>query len=259
MDILSAILRWLHIFAGIIWIGMLYFFNWVNGPLQAKLDADAKKKIVPELMPRALFWFRWGAAWTWFTGVLLLMLVFYHGGLMFAGTGGWTPAAGVMIAVVFLAPFVYDALHKSPLGKDPKQFGTLAFVLAALVVTAMDKWAGFSYRALNIHLGVMFGTTMAWNVWYRIWPAQQQIITAVKNGTPPDAGLVALAGARSRHNTYMSVALVWTMINQHTTAFSGGTLGLSSETAFVGLLVMVLLAWHIVWQLYKRAGKVQGF
>ena len=111
----------------------------------------------------------------------------------------------------------------------------------------------------TIHLGALFGTTMAFNVWFRIWPAQRQIITAVKNGTPPDAALVALAGARSRHNTYMSVPLVWTMINQHTTPFAGGNLGLTSQTAFVSVLVMVLLGWHIVWQLYKRAGKVQGF
>ena len=68
MDTLNALFRWLHILAGIIWIGMLYFFNWVNGPFAATMDGDTKKKVVPELMPRALFWFRWGAAWTWVTG-----------------------------------------------------------------------------------------------------------------------------------------------------------------------------------------------
>ena len=72
MEGLEAIFRWMHVFAGIIWIGHLYFFNWVNGPLQAKLDGPTKKAVVPELMPRALYWFRWGAAYTWFTGVLLL-------------------------------------------------------------------------------------------------------------------------------------------------------------------------------------------
>ena len=79
MEALEAIFRWMHIFAGIIWIGHLYFFNWVNGPLQAKLDGPTKKIVVPELMPRALYWFRWGAAYTWITGLLLLMLVYYHG------------------------------------------------------------------------------------------------------------------------------------------------------------------------------------
>ncbi len=71
---LEAIFRWLHIVAGIVWIGHLYFFNFVNAPATAKLDGATKKAVVPELMPRALFWFRWGAAWTWFTGVLLLLL-----------------------------------------------------------------------------------------------------------------------------------------------------------------------------------------
>jgi len=75
MDGLEAIFRWMHVFAGIIWIGHLYFFNWVNGPLAAKLDGPTKKIVVPELMPRALYWFRWGAAWTWVTGILLLGLI----------------------------------------------------------------------------------------------------------------------------------------------------------------------------------------
>jgi uncharacterized membrane protein len=259
VDILNSLFRWMHILAGIVWIGMLYFFNWVNGPFAASLDADTRKRVVPELMPRALFWFRWGAAWTWVTGLLLLLLVFYHGGIMFDGDAGWSAAAIVMVALTFLAPFVYDALQKSALGKDPKTFGAVAFVAVAVVVVLMVFWAGFSYRAFNIHLGGLLGTIMAFNVWFRIWPAQQKIITAVKEGTPPDAALVSFAGTRSRHNTYMSVPLVWTMINQHTTAFAGGNFGLTRETSLVVLLLVVLLGWHIVWHLYKKATKVKGF
>src|SRR2546426_7229866 len=51
------------------------------------------------LMPRALFWFRWGAAWTWVTGVLLLLIVFWHGGLMFPAGRGWSLLAVLMILV----------------------------------------------------------------------------------------------------------------------------------------------------------------
>ena len=72
MDTLNALFRWLHILAGIVWIGMLYFFNWVNGPLQGTLDGDTKKKVNPELLPRALFWFRWSALATWLAGAWLL-------------------------------------------------------------------------------------------------------------------------------------------------------------------------------------------
>jgi uncharacterized membrane protein len=257
VDVLNALFRWLHVLAGIIWIGMLYFFNFVNGPFAGTMDGETKKKVVPELMPRALYWFRWGAAWTWVTGVLLLLLVFYHGGLMFEGEGQWTGGAIAMVAVTFLAALVYDALHKSSLGKDPKVFGAVAFVLAAIVLCLMH-WVGFSYRAYNIHLAALFGTIMAFNVWYRIWPAQQKIITAVKEGVAPDAALVSLAGARSRHNVYMSVPLVWGMINQHTTTV-GTQLGIPGAYGFVLYLVIILLGWHIVWQLYKKVPKIKGF
>jgi uncharacterized membrane protein len=258
VDLLNALFRWMHIIAGILWIGMLYFFNFVNGPLQGTFDGETKKKVNPELLPRALYWFRWGAAWTWVTGVLLLMLVFYHGGIMFDGDAAWSAGAGVMVAVVFLAPFLYDALSKSPLGKDPKTFGATAVVLLAIEAALMAAWAGFSYRAYNIHLASTFGTIMAFNVWFRIWPAQQQIITAVKNGTAPDAALVALAGLRSRHNTYMSVPLLWGMINQHTVTV-GSSVSIPGQFGYALFLVVTLIGWHLVFQLYKKAPKIKGF
>ena len=73
-EYMHAIFKWFHVIAGVLWIGLLYFFNWVNGHFAATLDADTKKKVVPELMPRTLYWFRWGAAWTWITGILLSLI-----------------------------------------------------------------------------------------------------------------------------------------------------------------------------------------
>jgi uncharacterized membrane protein len=257
VEILSALSRWIHIFAGIVWIGMLYFFNFVNGPFQGTLDGDTKKKVNPELMPRALYFFRWGAAWTWFTGVLLLLLVFYHGRITLEPEQGWGGGAVAMILLTFVAPFIYDALHKSALGKDPKTFGTISFVLAAIAICLM-QYFGFTYRAYNIHLAALFGTIMAFNVWFRIWPAQQKILRAVKDGQAPDGALVALAGVRSRHNTYMSVPLVWGMMNQHTVT-TGTTLGIPAPYGYVLYLLVTLLGWHVVWQLYKKAPTVKGF
>src|SRR4026208_1803809 len=117
-DITQSIFRWIHVVAGILWIGLLYFFNWVNGPFAATMHGETKKKVVPELMPRALFWFRWGAAWTWVTGILLLLLVFYHGMAAFAGGAEWSVGAGIMILVTFVAVFIYDALWKSGLANN---------------------------------------------------------------------------------------------------------------------------------------------
>jgi uncharacterized membrane protein len=55
---LNPIAKWLHIIAGVMWIGLLYFFNFINGHVAVTMDGDSKKKIVPERMPRTLYWFR---------------------------------------------------------------------------------------------------------------------------------------------------------------------------------------------------------
>jgi uncharacterized membrane protein len=255
MDILNVLLRWLHILAGILWIGHLYFFNFVNIPFAAKMkEAGASKTVVPELMPRALFWFRWGAAWTWLTGILLLLLVFYHGGILRSGEdqsiGLWQI---VSLAITLGGFLIYDAIYQSPLGQNGQAARAVAFALLVVALLVFVYQGDFSYRSYNIHIGGLLGTTMAFNVWFRIWPAQQKIITAVKNGQAPDAAIVTSAGTRSRHNTYMSVPLLWTMINEHTakTAFS--------SLQWWGLVAMILLGWHIVFQLYKKSAKVPGF
>ena len=250
MELLQALFRWIHIVAGIVWIGHLYFFNFVNAPFEGTLDADSKKKVVPQLRPRALYWFRWGAAWTWITGVLLALLVFYHGQLMFDMGGTWSPMAFVMVAVTFLAFVVYDPLASQEFAKNNKQMAGVAFVLVVLVVLGYQV-AGFSYRAYVIHTGAMFGTLMAANVWMRIWPAQKLIIAAIRDGQAPPADKVAMAGQRSRHNTYMSVPLVWTMINSHTTVPFAST--------YLWLIFMVGIGWGATMWLYKKAPTIKGF
>ncbi len=250
-EILQVLFRWIHIVAGILWIGQLYWFNWVNVPLGAALDGDAKKKVIPELIPRSLFFFRFAALWTFVAGLLLLALVFYHGGLMFEqGVEGWGLPAVVMLVVVFFIFPLYDALAKSPLGKNIRAFGAVGFVLIAAIVYAMIYWAGFSYRAYSIHTGVMFGTIMVMNVWMRIWPAQKKIIPAVKEGTPPDAALVASTAQRSRHNTYLSVPLVWTMITSHTVV--------PGADSPLWLLGVILVGWGAVTLIYRKSTKIKG-
>src|SRR5437016_8678878 len=63
------LLRWIHFLAGITWIGLLYFFNLVNVPFMKELDAPTKVKVVPSLMPHALWWFRWAAVVTVLAGL----------------------------------------------------------------------------------------------------------------------------------------------------------------------------------------------
>jgi uncharacterized membrane protein len=217
------------------------------------MDAETKKKVVPELMPRALHFFRWGAAFTWVTGLLLLVLVFYHGKTALEPGVGWGPFPMAMLTLTFLAPFLYDVLVKSALKTPPVQFwGGLALVAAALFAY---KAAGFTFRGYSIHMGALFGTIMAWNVWFRIWPAQRQIITAIKEGQKPDDATVALAGARSRHNTFLSVPLVFFMLNTHSALFAG-----SGDSPFpLWSMAIVVIGWVGTHHLYGHAKKVQGF
>lgn len=90
------VIRWLHVIAGITWIGHLYFFNFVNVPLQAALDDATKKMVNPQLMPRALWWFRWGAMITFLSGITMFVLVyFYTPGVGFGPTSLFSDSTGL--------------------------------------------------------------------------------------------------------------------------------------------------------------------
>src|SRR5882762_5318827 len=126
---LQLIFRWAHVVAGVIWIGLLYFFNFVNGPVQAKLDGPTKKIVNPELMPRALFWFRWCAAWTWITGILLAALVYYHGRVVFEdptspGSNSW-----LWLAIVLLLLAVGFVLYNEIIKAVPDKVAAAAINL----------------------------------------------------------------------------------------------------------------------------------
>lgn len=89
MDIISGLglellLRWIHFLAGITWIGLLYYFNFVQGEWFKETDASSKTAAVQKLVPRALWWFRWAALFTFLAGALTLINKGMHGG------GGWT-------------------------------------------------------------------------------------------------------------------------------------------------------------------------
>jgi len=76
MDLFSAagyefILRWIHFLSGITWIGLLYYFNFVQAPFMGEAEAGTKKDVTSKLAPRALWWFRWGAMFTVIAGLLI--------------------------------------------------------------------------------------------------------------------------------------------------------------------------------------------
>jgi uncharacterized membrane protein len=255
IDLLNLFLRWAHVVAGITWIGHLYFFNWVNGPMAKALDGATKKAVVPELMPRALFWFRWGAAWTWITGLLLGGLLYYHGRQAFEdptapGNNPWLWLA-IVIVIAVVGFLIYNVIMNSI--ANVVVASALALVVFAAVYLFLEYVGKFGGRSLYIHTGLFFGPVMAANVWMVIWPAQRKIITATKEGTAPDAALVAKAGLRSRQNTYMSVPLVFTMISNHFPTMYG------QQFRDICLAGVIALGFVVTRMLYGKAGKVPGF
>src|ERR1700690_4361423 len=105
------LLRWVHFLGGITWIGMLYFFNLVNVNFMKELDAATKLKVVPNLMPKALFWFRWGAVLTVITGLAL------HIGTVTSEAKGFPEYFWiwlVVVAVTFtVGTFLYTVFKKN--------------------------------------------------------------------------------------------------------------------------------------------------
>ena len=259
MQYAELVTRWAHIVAGVVWIGLLYFFNFVNSAFAPTMDGETKKKVVPQLLPRALWWFRWGAAWTWVTGLFLLFLVYYHGyngGNLVDMATRVEPVTAMTWLPAFLGLFVgflvYDLLFKA-LGKQHNVAVALWGLIAVGYGWALVEFLEFSQRAAYVHVGALFGTAMAANVWMRIWPAQKRIITAVKEGRAPDAADPALAGLRSKHNTYMSVPLLLLMLLPD-------QIGKVADVPFLGLLPGILVvAFGVTWWIYGKAKQVQGF
>src|SRR5438477_5485369 len=129
---LEPLFRWIHVVAGVAWIGHLYFFNFVNAQFAKTLDADCKAKVVPELMPRALYWFRWGAMYTWVSGLPLIVIVYMLGNAMGGERMNSHMSGTIGIVVALVAFFIYDVLWKSM--KNETAGAAVSFVLTAVLV-----------------------------------------------------------------------------------------------------------------------------
>ena len=249
---LQGLFRWIHVVAGILWIGLLYFLNFVNGPFTKTMDAETKKKVIPELMPRVLFFFRWGAMYTWVTGILLLAMVYYAYGMGLMATDEATRSTATIASILafILAPIVYDRLWKSPLVKNEMVGVVVSFGLLVALMAGLSYGAHVGGRALFIHIGTVMGTIMAFNVWMRIWPTQKKIIGAIKAGTAVDPTWPTLAALRSKHNTYMSVPLVFTMVSNHFPMM----FSFNDDLGWFILSIVVALSWIVTQRIYKIAG-----
>ena len=211
--------RWIHFLAGITWIGLLYFFNLVNVPFMKEMDAASKAKIVPSLMPRALWWFRWSAVITVLAGLA------YFGKIVGvdAANGGGSPghvflSFFVIWTVVFL--LIYVCIMVVKINKGPI-LASIVIVLVALgsyLFLNMNEHGWESNRMLSIGIGGGMGWVMMMNVWGIIWRNNKKVINwtreFAKNGTAIPAESAALARMgflASRTNAWLSIPLLFFM------------------------------------------------
>ena len=261
---LNLLARWFHVFAAILWVGSTFYFTWLDGRFQEEEREAQKEGGEPEVWMvhsggfyvvgkrktpslKRLHWFKWEAASTWLSGMVLLTLLYYHGGLMVDADvrdiGVWT-AGGFGVGMLLVGWIVYDLLLRSPLARNEKAFAVLAFAL--IVGAAYLSMQVLSARAAFIHVGATLGTIMFLNVWMGILPSQRRMIAAVKEGRAPDPAEGARAKLRSKHNTYMVVPVVFTMISNHYNLILG------HEYNWVILSALVLLGW-VAAKLIRRA------
>ena len=177
---------------------------------------------------------------TWLSGFALLILIYYLGGGALVDPDVRDISVGVAVAlgmgIILACGVVYDVMMLSPLGRHEKLFAAVAYAL--IVVVAFGLTRVFSARAAYIHVGAIFGTIMAANVWMHILPAQKRMIAALKEGRKPDERLSAQAKLRSKQNTFMAVPVVFIMISNH---YPGVTYG--ERYNWIILSVLVLVGW----------------
>ena len=237
-DWLNLLARWLHVIAGIVWIGSSFYFIALDNHLRPPADEhdrDAgvggesweihgggfyqvqKYRVAPQTLPEPLHWFKWEAYTTWLSGFALLIILYYFHADTYlidksvADLSTWE-AIGISIGLLVAAWLVYDAICRV-LGDFPL---ILAATLLALITLA--AWGSshlFSGRATYLQVGAMLGTMMVGNVFFVIIPAHWELVRAKQAGREPDPAANERGKLRSVHNNYLTLPVVFTMLSNH--------------------------------------------
>ena len=232
----SAILRWLHVIAGIAWIGSSFYFIHLDLSLQARHGLLAGVKgdewqvhgggfyhmmkylVAPAQMPDSLTWFKWEAYTTWLSGFSLLVLVYYLGADIFLidkSVLDLTAVQAASIAFVSLVVswLVYEALCRSPLGRHEVAMAVVGY--AYLVALTYGFTHVFSGLGAFTQIGALIGTIMVANVFVIIIPFQRKTVEAMLAGKEPDPAWGAIGKQRSVHNNYLTLPVVFLMLSNH--------------------------------------------
>jgi uncharacterized membrane protein len=232
----SLLLRWLHVIAGIAWIGSSFFFMHLDASLRPVPGAgkgiagaswqvhgggfyEMKKYLVaPDAMPAELTWHKWQAYWTWFSGFFLLVWIYYAQSSLYLIDPAvmllpaWQ-ASAIGIGSLVLGWAVYDGLCRSPLAKNDVLLALFGF--GFVVAMSFAYAAVFSGRGAMIHIGALMATMMAGNVLMVIIPNQRKVVADLIAGRTPDAKYGKIGKQRSTHNNYITLPVVFMMLANH--------------------------------------------
>jgi uncharacterized membrane protein len=232
----SAILRWLHVVAGIAWIGSSFYFIHLDLSLKPRPGLPAGVKgdewqvhgggfyhmmkylVAPAQMPDSLTWFKWEAYTTWLSGFSLLVVVYYLGADIFLIdksvlilTAG--QAAGIAFASLVISWLVYEGLCRSPLGRHEVALALVGYVY--LVALTYGFTHVFSGLGAFTQIGALIGTIMVANVFVIIIPYQKKTVDAMIAGKEPDPYWGQIGKQRSVHNNYLTLPVVFLMLSNH--------------------------------------------
>jgi uncharacterized membrane protein len=257
---LNLTLRWLHIIAGVFWLGQTALFTWLDARLRAMAREGqgqvwmvhsggfyvVERQSKPAAAGQKLHWFKWEAAITWATGFALLVQLYWLGGALVDPYEGLGERAAIALsaAVLVLGWVLYDLLWISPLRHHERLGGALCFL--AVVALGWGLVQVFSGRGAYLQVGALFGTIMAANVWVRILPPQRRMVAALVAGRPPDPNDEAMPKQRSKHNTFLAIPLLFIMVSHH---FPLATYGHAWNWLILAGLTLAgfALRWSINW------------
>ena len=232
----EAFLRWLHVIAGIGWIGSSFYFIHLDYSLKSRegLPAQAygeawqvhgggfynmvKYLVAPARMPEELTWFKWEAYATWISGFALVIAIYYAGASLYLidpAVLPISPATGIAVSAVGLVVgwAVYDGLCRSALGDNETVLAAVGFVF--LVALAYVSTRIFSARGAFMQMGALIGTIMAANVLMVIIPGQRKVVADLIAGRTPDPAHGRRGKQRSTHNNYLTLPVAFVMISNH--------------------------------------------
>ena len=252
---IGAIARWLHVIAGIAWIGSSFYFIHLDLSLRPRpelpsgVKGDAwqvhgggfyhmmKYLVAPARLPDHLTWFKWEAYTTWLSGFALLVLVYYFGADLFLidkSVLDLTATQAAIIAFLSLAVswLAYEGLCRSPLGRHEVALALVGDVFLVALTFAFTRV--FSGRGAYTQIGALIGTIMVANVFVIIIPYQKKSVAALLAGKEPDPAWGQIGKQRSVHNNYLTLPVVFLMLSNHWPLFFA--------TRYNWLIVAVVLA-----------------